>query len=92
FSKSTMGTAAGRPVAVIFGSSDSVTWRPWQVPHRVVQNDFPCNPCRGDRCYAFPEPRCILSVTLEQVCDACDALLKETQALASITPAANSGN
>ncbi|MBI1750121.1 MAG: glycosyltransferase family 9 protein [Acidobacteria bacterium] len=74
-----LATAAGRPVAVIFGSSDSVTWRPWQVPHRVVQNEFSCNPCRGDRCYAFPEPRCILSVTLEQVRDACNALLAETR-------------
>jgi len=70
-----LAAAAGRPSIVIFGSSDSVTWRPWQVPHRVVQNDFPCNPCRGDRCYAFDEPRCILSVSLEQVRDACRALL-----------------
>jgi hypothetical protein len=46
------------------------------VEHRVVQNDFPCNPCRGDRCYAFDEPRCILSVTVEQVQDACRALLQ----------------
>jgi heptosyltransferase-3 len=70
-----LAAAAGRPSIVIFGSSDSVTWRPWQVPHRVVENDFPCNPCRGDRCYAFDEPRCILSVSLEQVRDACRALL-----------------
>jgi heptosyltransferase-3 len=78
-----LATAAGRPVAVIFGSSDSVTWKPWQVPHRVVQNDFPCNPCPGDRCYAFPEPRCILSITPEQVREACDALLAETQPVAT---------
>ena len=79
-----LATAAGRPVVVIFGSSDSVTWKPWRVPHRVVQNDFPCNPCPGDRCYAFPEPRCILSISPEQVRDACNALLNETQPLASI--------
>lgn len=70
-----LATAAGRPAVVIFGSSDSTTWRPWQAEHRVVQNDFPCNPCRGDRCYAFPEPRCILSVSVEQVREACRALL-----------------
>ncbi len=87
-----LASAAGRPVAIIFGSSDSVTWRPWQVPHRVVQNEFSCNPCRGDRCYAFPEPRCILSVTPEQVREACDALLAETPPLASVAPARNSGN
>lgn len=87
-----LATAAARPVVVIFGSSDSVTWRPWQVAHRLVQNDFLCNPCRGDRCYAFPEPRCILSVTLDQVRDACDALLSETQKLASVVPAPNAAN
>jgi ADP-heptose:LPS heptosyltransferase len=77
--------AAGRPAVVIFGSSDSITWRPWQVPNRVVQNDFPCNPCRGDRCYAFDQPRCILSVTPDQVRGACESLLAETQPLASLT-------
>jgi heptosyltransferase III len=73
-----IATAVGRPVVAIFGSSSSVHWRPWQTAHRVVQNDFPCNPCPGDRCYAFAEPRCILSVTLEQVQQACAALLAET--------------
>lgn len=73
-----IATAAGRPVVAIFGSSSSVHWRPWQTAHRVVQNDFPCNPCAGDRCYAFTEPRCILSITLEQVQAACESLLVET--------------
>ncbi|MGC1289806.1 MAG: glycosyltransferase family 9 protein [Candidatus Acidiferrales bacterium] len=73
-----IATAAGRPVVAIFGSSSSVHWRPWQTAHRVVQNDLPCNPCPGDRCYAFAEPRCILSITLEQVQQACAALLSET--------------
>jgi heptosyltransferase III len=72
-----LASAAGTPAVIIFGSSSSVHWRPWKVEHRVVQNDFPCNPCKGDRCYAFDEPRCILSVTFEQVRDACDALLAE---------------
>ncbi len=79
-----LASASGRPAVVIFGSSDSVTWRPWMVPHRIVQNDFPCNPCPGDRCYAFDEPRCILSVTLEQVRDACDALLNETRSIVTV--------
>jgi ADP-heptose:LPS heptosyltransferase len=73
-----IATAAGRPVVAIFGSSSSVHWRPWQTAYRVVQNDFPCNPCRGDHCYAFAEPRCILSVTLDQVQRACDTLLAES--------------
>lgn len=72
-----IAAATGRPVVAIFGSSSSVHWRPWQTANRVVQNDFPCNPCAGDRCYAFAEPRCILSVTLAQVQVACEALLSK---------------
>jgi lipopolysaccharide heptosyltransferase III len=73
-----IASATGRPTIAIFGSSSSVHWRPWQTTNRVVQNEFACNPCRGDRCYAYSEPRCILSVTLEQVQEACAALLVET--------------
>ncbi len=73
-----LAAAAGTPAAIIFGSSSSVHWRPWKVEHRVVQNDFPCNPCKGDRCYAFDEPKCILSISFEQVRDACEALLAGT--------------
>jgi heptosyltransferase-3 len=73
-----IAAAAQVPSVVIFGSSSSVHWRPWQAPHRLVQNDFPCNPCRGDRCYAFDEPRCILSISAEQVREACTSLLTST--------------
>ncbi len=70
-----LAAATGRPVVAIFGSSSSVYWRPWHVEHRIAQNDFPCNSCRGDRCYAFDEPRCILSVSVDQVQQACEGLL-----------------
>jgi lipopolysaccharide heptosyltransferase II len=72
-----IAAALGRPCVAIFGSSSPANWRPWSTEHRVVANDFPCNPCPGDRCYAFAEPRCILSVTVDQVRDACEALLTE---------------
>lgn len=73
-----IAAALSRPVVAIFSSSNSVHWRPWHAPSRVVQNDFSCNPCKGDRCYAFSEPRCILSLTPQQMKDACAALLAET--------------
>ena len=76
-----LAAAVACPVVAIFGSSSSVHWAPWRTAHRVVQNDFPCNPCAGDRCYAFAEPRCILSITLEQVKTACDSLLAQTETL-----------
>ncbi|MBI2817636.1 MAG: glycosyltransferase family 9 protein [Acidobacteria bacterium] len=63
-----IAAAAGIPVLVVFGSSHSAVWRPWKAARsEVVQNQFDCNPCPGDRCYAYDEPKCILSVTTEQV-------------------------
>jgi lipopolysaccharide heptosyltransferase III len=74
-----IAAALARPCVVVFGSSSSVYWRPWGTEHRVVQNDFPCNPCKGDRCYAFGEPRCILSVTVDQAREACEQVLAATE-------------
>jgi ADP-heptose:LPS heptosyltransferase len=71
-----LAAAAGIPVLVIFGSSDSRVWRPWKAARSlVVQNDFDCNPCPGDRCYAFDQPHCIQSITAEQVRAGLESLL-----------------
>ncbi|MBI3934868.1 MAG: glycosyltransferase family 9 protein [Acidobacteria bacterium] len=71
-----IAAAARIPVVLIFGSSHSAVWSPWKaVESAVVQNYFDCNPCPGDRCYAFAEPRCILSITSEQVKVCLDAIL-----------------
>ena len=32
-----IGAALGLPLVSLFGNSDPVTWRPWGVPHRVLQ-------------------------------------------------------
>lgn len=82
-----IAAAFGRPTVVLFGSSDSVAWRPWRAPHAIMQNDFPCNPCRGDRCYAFAEPQCILSITPEQVHAAVERLLASPQPARAGQPA-----
>jgi ADP-heptose:LPS heptosyltransferase len=78
-----MAAALGRPLVVIFGSSSSPIWGPWPrqgpgVAARVVQNHFECNPCPGDRCYQFPAPECILSVTFDQVRSAVDEVLAQS--------------
>lgn len=65
------------PCVTIFGSSNSKIWHPWKTPHRVVETAWDCKPCPGDRCYAFDEPRCILSVTPDAVAQAVDELLAE---------------
>ena len=35
-----MAAGLGVPVLVLFGSSDSRLWHPWQVVHEIVQNPF----------------------------------------------------
>lgn len=72
-----IAAAFGVPTVVIFGSSNSIVWRPWKAPHAVVETDWDCKPCPGDRCYAFDEPRCILSVETDAVCAAIERLLAE---------------
>jgi ADP-heptose:LPS heptosyltransferase len=72
-----IAAAARIPVLVIFGSSHAAVWKPWKpVDSAVVQNYFDCNPCPGDRCYVYGEPRCILSITTEQVRVCLEALLR----------------
>jgi heptosyltransferase III len=92
-----MAAALGRPVVVVFGSSSSRIWGPWLGTNdslsvtgngpgsafRVVQNSYECNPCRGDRCYQFERPQCILSVSFEQVRSAIESVLAEAPGVAA---------
>jgi len=71
-----IAAAFGKPCVVVFGSSDSSAWRPWKTPHEVVETEWDCKPCPGDRCYAFDEPRCILSVEVPHVQEAVERLLR----------------
>lgn len=74
-----MAAALGRPLVVIFGSSNSAIWGPWPpglASARLVENAFDCKPCPGDRCYRFERPECILSVTLEQVREVVERVLQ----------------
>ena len=64
------------PSVIVYGSSNSAVWRPWKAPHRVVETAWDCKPCPGDRCYAFDEPKCILSVEPSAVERAVDELLQ----------------
>lgn len=70
-----VAAALGVPCVVLFGSSDSAAWRPWRTASRVVETQWGCKPCPGDRCYEFDEPRCILSVRRSEVSQAVSELL-----------------
>ncbi len=71
-----IAAAFGKPCAVIFGSSNSKVWGPWRTRSQVIETAWDCKPCPGDRCYAFDEPRCILSIEEASVVSAVDALLQ----------------
>jgi ADP-heptose:LPS heptosyltransferase len=73
-----LAAAVGTPVVAVWGSSSATQWHPWQVPQRVVQNPFDCNPCAGYRCHVAPTPLCIESVSVEQVAEAAVSLARET--------------
>ncbi|MCS7080356.1 MAG: glycosyltransferase family 9 protein [Chloracidobacterium sp.] len=71
-----IAAAFGRPLVVIFGSSNDRVWSPWtHAPHRVVRHQLPCVPCAGPVCHAFPEPECIRRVTVSEVIEAITAVL-----------------
>lgn len=74
-----MAAALGRPGVVIFGSSSSRIWGPWPPggEWQIVQNDYDCNPCAGDRCYRFERPECILSISYEQARSAVEKVLNQ---------------
>lgn len=62
-----IAAALNKPIVVIFGSSDSQVWFPWQTRHRLLRADLPCIPCPGYYCLHFDQPKCIRSIGVEQV-------------------------
>jgi len=70
-----IAAALGKPIAVVFGSSDSAVWRPWGVRYELVRSDLPCIPCPGYRCLEYSEPRCIQSIDVDRVFAAVSRLL-----------------
>lgn len=75
-----VAAAFGVPTVAIFGSSNSAAWRPWRTVSAVVETAWDCKPCKGDRCYAFDEPRCILSIEAGQVENAIEHVLTQSRA------------
>jgi ADP-heptose:LPS heptosyltransferase len=70
-----IAAALQKRCVVIFGASDSAVWSPWKTEYRMVQNPFPCDRCPQGRCPSFSASHCILSISVAQVREACEALL-----------------
>lgn len=62
-----IAAAQKKPVVVIFGSSDSRVWYPWDVPYRLLRSGLECIPCPGYTCLYYDKPRCIRQITVDQV-------------------------
>ena len=73
-----IAAALNTPTVVVFGSSNRDHWRPWtDAPNEIVFNPFECQPCPGYECEVYGEPKCILSVSSDQVIAAIDRVLAQ---------------
>jgi lipopolysaccharide heptosyltransferase II len=74
-----IAAAVNTPTVVIFGSSNRDHWYPWtDAPNEIVFNEFHCQPCPGYECKEFGDPKCIKSVTVEQVITALEKVLSRS--------------
>jgi ADP-heptose:LPS heptosyltransferase len=73
-----IAAALAKKCVVIFGASDSKVWSPWKTEYRLVENPFPCSQCPRGRCESLGASQCIFYVTVDQVREACEALLAES--------------
>ena len=63
------------PIVAIFGPSDEHIYGPWSSKFRVVTAALPCRACRKPDC-KFNTVECMRKVTVDQVLDSIDGLLK----------------
>jgi ADP-heptose:LPS heptosyltransferase len=74
-----IAAALGKKSVVIFGASDSKVWSPWKTEYRLIENPFPCKQCPHGKCESLGTSQCILSISVDQVREACEALLQKSQ-------------
>jgi len=86
-----IAAALGKKSVVIFGASDSKVWSPWKTEYRLVENPFPCKQCPQGKCESLGISQCILAISVDEVRDACEALLAGVQLQIPRSPQATSG-
>lgn len=70
-----IAAAMGTPSVALFGPSGDKEWGPWQVLHRVVTTDHTCRPCGQDGCGGSKISDCLVTLPVERVLAAANALL-----------------
>lgn len=73
-----VAAAVGRPIVVIFGSSDANAWHPWGVPYELLRSDRECVPCPGYYCLHYPAPLCVRDIPVERVTEAVTRMWSRT--------------
>jgi ADP-heptose:LPS heptosyltransferase len=69
-----LAAAVGTPVVSLFAPTvPAVRWRPWRVPHELLQVDVPCAGCRARRC-PVPGHPCLGGIGVEDVLAAVERL------------------
>ena len=65
-----LAAAVGTPVVSLYAPTiPAVRWRPWRVPHALLNVEVPCAGCRARRCPVRGHP-CIDAVDLQTVAEA----------------------
>jgi ADP-heptose:LPS heptosyltransferase len=72
-----LAAAVGTPVASLFAPTlPAVRWRPWGVPHELLNRDVPCAGCRAVDC-PVPGHPCLSKVEPVEVAEAIERLAVE---------------
>ena len=72
-----LAAAVGTPVASLFAPTVPwVRWRPWGVPHALLNRDVPCSGCRAREC-PVPGHPCLAGVEPLEVTEAIERLLSQ---------------
>ncbi len=76
-----LAAAVGTRVVALFGAADPERTGPIGPGHRVIQaRDVPCVPCRSRTCKNSVYLECMKRITVEQVYDAVEAVVRATPA------------
>jgi len=69
-----LAAAVGTPVVSLFAPTvPAVRWRPWRVPHELLNVEVPCALCRARTCPVDGHP-CLEGVSVREVLDAVERL------------------
>ena len=78
-----IAAAVNTPCVALFGPSDEKTWGPWQVPHRLITQNYACRPCGLDGCGNGKISDCLVTIKPDDVVSAVLSLLSSTEHVAN---------